>query len=192
MSPSQMAEVSTAKNNSAAETGQSPHSLLLLAVWFCCSSNLSTHSSKSQPCSCSGCQIHPLVGTEHRNSLPHTLCSVLCQGSTSSQCTQAPLPCSPAWRSPQRAPAAQAFTEVQHYTGSRGFIPELHFQLAQARAGDSSLLTTSGWGEEVSTFPSLPSRGCDHTELLAQGTGTEPQEQQFPKGPPFSPALSDP
>lgn len=42
MSPSQMAEVSTASNNSAAETGQSPHSLLLLAVWFCCSSNLST------------------------------------------------------------------------------------------------------------------------------------------------------
>lgn len=145
MSPSQMAEVSTAKNNSAAETGQSPHSLLLLAVWFCCSSNLSTHSSKSQPCSCSGCQIHPLVGTEHRNSLPHTLCSVLCQGSTSSQCTQAPFPCSPAWRSPQRAPAAQAFTEVQQLhreqriysraalpvspSMSGGFLPPDHFRL---------------------------------------------------------------
>lgn len=63
----------------------------------CCSSNLSTHSSKSQPCSWNGCQIHPLVGTEHRNSLPHTLCSRVCQGITSSQCcdsTQAPFPCS--------------------------------------------------------------------------------------------------
>lgn len=81
MSPSQMAEVSTASNNEAAAT----QSLSLLAVWFavCCSSNLSTHSSKPQPCSWNGCQIHALVGTEHRNSLPHTLCS-----------DSAPLPCS--------------------------------------------------------------------------------------------------
>lgn len=88
----------------------------------CCSSHLSTHSSKSQPCSWNGCQIHPLVGTEHRNSLPHTLCSRVCQGITSSQrydSTQAPFPCSQhTLKIPQHQPPAfQVFTQVQQDTG---------------------------------------------------------------------------
>lgn len=160
-----MAEVSTASNNEAAAT----QSLSLLAVWFavCCSSNLSTHSSKPQPCSWNGCQIHALVGTEHRNSLPHTLCS---------DSAQLPSPAPSTLKMPQHwAPASQGFTEVQQHRGGRGFIPDLHFQFSQAGAGDSSLLTN--WANFLPCQVSLPSFPWWPHRAAGTGSINEPQEQ---------------
>lgn len=164
MSPSQMAEVSTASNNSAAETGQSPHSLLLLAVWFCCSSNLSTHSSQSQPCSCNGCQMHPLVGTEQEQPPPHPVLEFARAAAAPSAMTVLRLPSLAPSRSPtlstyipgiyrgaaghreQRIYSRSAFPIIP--SRSRGFIPPDQFRLREElthqAAGTGSINRASG------------------------------------------------
>lgn len=128
----------------------------------CCSSNLSTHSSKSQSCSWSGCQIHPLVGTEHRAASP-TRCAL--EFARAMPALSGSLPLLPVdWRSPALSTCMPGI-----YRGAAGHRDSLQICISsqsQAQAGDSSLLTRMGAeGSGQTSFPGKQGLG-DHTPEL--------------------------
>lgn len=143
----------------------------------CCSSNLSTHSSKSQSCSWSGCQIHPLVGTEHRAASP-------------TRCALEFARAMPALRLPSLAPSGLKIPSTEHLharylqrcSRTQGFPPDLHFQSVPSTSrGFIPPHQDGSWRQWANFLPWQAGAWWPHTWAVAQGALTEPREQQFHK-----------
>lgn len=109
--------------------------------------------------------------------------------------TASPTPCARCFARAAPAPSAVAAARLPSLAPSSLEIPTEHLQPRYYRAaaghreqsiysrypkheqGSPPSWPLQAGAEEVSRFPSLPGRGSDHPELLAQGTWPEPQEQ---------------